>query len=58
MAQIKWEDIAGIYDGEQLCGIKHFDSTPDNLTYNDVVTIQDIENSEDLYFCDLCGEQL
>jgi len=59
MAVIERDQIRGIYvEGIGLCCMDCFEGNLEELTLDQIVTESDIEDSDDLYFCDKCNKQI
>lgn len=61
MAEIKVEDIAGIYDEGKLYCIDCWNKEMSDETYelDDVLTHEDVENDDEKqYFCDNCKRRI
>lgn len=60
MGKISKEEIAGIWDdvGNVVCA----DCVPDEvwtyMTEDQIISRDNVDNGDDLYFCDECREQL
>ncbi|MEN6488751.1 MAG: hypothetical protein ABFD66_07705 [Smithella sp.] len=60
MAKISKEDVAGMYrnDGSIICTDCMTDEDWNMMTADDVITREDVDGEETLFFCDLCKKQL
>ena len=57
MGVIKKEDVVGYWVDDKLLCIKCAEGK-ENLTQDKIVTTDEVENEENLYFCDHCHEEL
>lgn len=57
MAIFKKEDIVGYRQDQKILCIDCAKEIND-LEQEDIITTDDLEKSDDLYFCDTCGKQL
>ena len=59
MGIIKVEDIMGyVVDQECVCCDCTNKSEETEATQNEIITRYDVENNDELYFCDRCNEQI
>jgi len=59
MARIKSEDILGYYVGEELiCSKCITDEELSEVKQDDILTEQDANNSDDMFFCDRCKKKI
>jgi hypothetical protein len=59
MAVIKAEDVMGYIIGEQcVCWDCIDKSEKEEISQNDIITRDAVENGDELYFCDRCKKQI
>jgi hypothetical protein len=58
MARISLDNVFGVYvDGKLFC-MECFDGNLRQVEGKDIITEKDVEDSDDLFICDVCGKTL
>lgn len=58
MSIIKREDIKAVrLEGKIIC-LNCFDGKLDDLSFNEIITEEEMERSDDIYYCDICGKAI
>lgn len=58
MAVIKREEIKGVYVDQALHCLGCFEGRLEDLELDDLLTAEEVENDDSLYFCDECKKQI